>query len=101
MQLTPNMGKLDRIIRSIIGLILTIYAAMEYNPILAIPIAIITYTVATRWCFMYQMFGLNTGCHINPNKKTGRNNIVEGLAMSAVLLLILLLIYFIVKYINI
>jgi len=100
MKMTPNMGTLDRYIRGILGLMLTIYAAIALNPILAIPIAIITYTVATRWCFMYQMFGINTGCHINPNKKTGRNNMFEGLAMSAALLLILLLVYFIVKYIN-
>lgn len=100
MKLIPNMGTLDRTIRTLIGVLLTIYAAISLNPILAIPISIITYTVATRWCLMYQFIGINTGCHIDAQQKKGRNNILEGLALSASLLLILLLIYLIVKYIN-
>ena len=79
MNLTPNMGTTDRYIRGIVGLILTVYAAISLNPIIAIPVAIITYTVATRWCFMYQLVGLNTGCHIKPSSKKRTQQYHRGL----------------------
>ena len=97
-----NMGTVDRYIRSTIGIALAIYAVMTLNPIAAIPVIIIVYTVSTRWCILYQLMGINTGCHLNENDTKGtRNNIIEGLALSAVLLLVLLIVYLIVRYVNI
>ena len=79
------------------------YAAIMFDPIIAIPSVIIAYTVATRWCILYHFLGINTGCHqVEGNtEKSGRNNIIEGLSISLVLLLLLSIVYFIVKYINI
>jgi hypothetical protein len=99
MKLIPNMGTIDRLIRISMGISLATYAIMSFTPIIIIPIIIIMFTVTTKWCFMYQMFGLNTGCHINPKEKKGRNNVTEGLALSVALLIILMLIYLITKYI--
>ena len=97
-----NMGIVDRYIRSTMGIALAIYAAITLSPIFAIPVVIIVYTVSTRWCILYQLMGINTGCHLDENDTKGtRNNIIEGLALSAVLLLLLLIIYLIVRYVNI
>jgi len=98
-----NMGTTDRYIRAIMGIVFAIYAAIMFDPIIAIPSIIIAYTVATRWCILYHFLGINTGCHqVEGNtEKSGRNNIIEGLSISLVLLLLLLIIYFIVRYINI
>lgn len=98
-----NMGTTDRYIRSIMGIIFAIYAAIMFNPIIAIPSIIIAYTVATRWCILYHFLGINTGCQqVEGNTvKSGRNNIIEGFSISLILLLLVSIIYFIVKYINI
>jgi len=97
-----NMGTMDRYIRASMGIAFAIYAAMTLKPIFAIPVLIIAYTVSTRWCLLYQMMGINTGCHLEEKDTKGtRNNIIEGLSISLVFLLLLLIIYLIVRYINI
>ena len=97
-----NMGKVDRIIRSTAGIIFIAYALYTFDPIWIIPIVIITYTVATRWCILYQMLGINTGCHLEETSvKKGRGNILEGLSVSMVLLLSLFIIYLIIRYMMI
>jgi len=97
------MGTTDRYIRATIGIAIGIYAAISFNPIVAIPVVIIAYTVTTRWCILYHFLGINTGCQQTEGNtvKSGRNNIIEGLAISLVLLLLLLVVYFIIQYINI
>ena len=94
-----NMGTTDRYIRTAMGIAFTIFAAMTLKPIMLVPVLIIAYTVSTRWCFLYHLMGINTGCHHTTARK-GRNNIIEGLSLSLLLLLMLLLIYLIVRYIN-
>jgi len=98
-----NMGTIDRYIRATIGIALAVYAAMTLNPIIALPILIVTYTVVTRWCLLYHFMGINTGCHMKDNNtaKGGRNNLIEGLSISLVFLLLLFIIYLIARYLNI
>ena len=101
MKLKRNMENTDRLIRSVMAIALSIYAFMTLNPIFAIPITLIAFTVSTRWCILYQYMGINTGCSLDDNDTKGkRNNISEGLALSAALLLILGIVYLIIKYIN-
>ena len=97
-----NMGTTDRYIRATAGIMFAIYAGMKLDPIIAIPSIIIAYTVVTRWCLLYHMMGINTGCHqVEGNSvKSGRNNIFEGLSVSLLFLLVLLIIYLIIRYIN-
>ena len=102
MKIKRNMGSTDRLIRSMMAIALSIYAFMTLNPIFAIPISLIAFTVSTRWCVLYQIMGINTGCHLDNNATKGtRNNLKEGLALSAALLLILGIAYLIIRYINI
>ena len=98
-----NMGTIDRYIRATMGIAFAVYAAMTLNPILAIPILIVTYTVVTRWCLLYHFLGINTGCHLKDDHtaKGGRNNLIEGLSISLVFLLLLFIIYLIARYLNI
>ena len=95
-----NMGTIDRYIRTTAGVLLLIYAVINFDIFIVIPIMIIGYTVSTRWCILYHFLGINTGCHLkdDTSQKGTRNNIVEGLAISLALLLILLTVYLIVIY---
>lgn len=96
------MGTIDRYIRATAGAALAIYAVINFNIFIAIPIIIIAYTVATRWCILYQFLGINTGCNreTDGSQKGTRNNIIEGLSISLVLFLLLLIIYLIIRYLN-
>ena len=95
-----NMGVIDRYIRTSIGMAFLVYAGFTLNPVLLIPIAIVGYTVSTKWCLLYQMMGINTGCHLSGEYRRGRNVIAEGLLTSLSFLLLLLIIYFIASYIS-
>ena len=96
-----NMGTTDRYIRATIGVVFAIYAVMYFSPIIAIPSIVIAYTVATRWCILYQLLGINTGCHLDEKNgsKGTRGSIVEGISISTVVFLIALIIYLIIQYI--
>ena len=97
------MGKIDRYIRTAIGIGIALYALINFEFIIALPSIVIAYTVATRWCILYHLLGINTGCHLEEGNtaKIGRNNIIEGLFTSFVFFLLLLIIYLILKYMNI
>ena len=97
-----NMGTTDRIIRIGIGTIFTIYAIIEFNPIIIIPCIVIAYTVGKRWCILYHFLGINTGCDSTERNapKGTRGSIVEGLAVSSVFFLIAVILYLILRYIT-
>lgn len=54
-----NEGKIDRIIRVIIGVVFIVLGYM-YSPWLYIIAAIALVTAATGFCCAYKLFGINT-----------------------------------------
>lgn len=93
-----NVGKLDRFIRASIGLGLGAYALVEFNIVAAIVSLILLFTAVTRWCIPYQLIGINTGCDLKKHRSiTG--SLIEGMAVSLVVYLIVLLVYLIWKYV--
>jgi len=56
------MGKLDRVIRLIIGLVIVAWGVMNNNLIADVIGGILLFTAITGWCPLYIPFGINTGC---------------------------------------
>ena len=64
-----NVGKSDRIIRVIIGIVLLVWGIAHWNGMNAYVIAdilgvVMIFTAAIGWCGLYTLFGINSGCHI-------------------------------------
>ena len=57
-----NLGKIDRIIRVILGLSLLIASALTPYWYLAIIAAVALGTSLISFCPLYSLLGLNTGC---------------------------------------
>lgn len=55
-----NIGKVDRLLRLGIGLLLMLGAIFWHSWILAIFALFTFYEVATSWCIFYQLIGRNT-----------------------------------------
>lgn len=60
--MTCNMGKMDRIIRLIIGLVAVAWGVMNGNIIADVIGGILLFTALIGWCPLYMPFGINTGC---------------------------------------
>ena len=60
--MTCNIGKIDRIIRTIIGVALLGWGIMNSNIIADIVAIVLLLTVIIGWCPPYSLFGINTGC---------------------------------------
>lgn len=54
-----NIGKNDKIIRSVIALVLAYYA-WTWSAWLWILVAIVIYTITTSFCWPYKLLGINT-----------------------------------------
>ena len=57
-----NIGKIDRIIRTIIGVALLVWGIMNNNIIADVVGGVLLLTVIIGWCPPYALFGINTGC---------------------------------------
>jgi uncharacterized membrane protein YuzA (DUF378 family) len=57
-----NVGKLDRVLRILIGLALIAYGVVTANMIVAVIGAIPLITGIIGFCPIYPIFKLNTGC---------------------------------------
>lgn len=57
-----NMGKADRVIRLIIGLVILAWGVMNGNIIADVIGVVLLFTALTGWCPLYIPFGINTGC---------------------------------------
>ena len=66
--MTCNIGKIDRIIRGLVGAGAVAWGVMNGNIIADIVGGVILLTAIIRWCPPYALFGINTGCQLN-NKK--------------------------------
>ena len=57
-----NMGKFDRVIRLILGLVILAWGVMNGNIIADVVGGILLFTALVGWCPLYMPFGINTGC---------------------------------------
>jgi hypothetical protein len=56
-----NIGKVDRIIRVVIGVLIIAWGLMNNNWLGAIGLIPLG-TALVGWCPLYAIFGINTGC---------------------------------------
>lgn len=61
--MTCNVGKIDRIIRAVLGAAAIAWGVMDQNWLGAIGIIPLA-TGVIGWCPLYTLFGINTGCQI-------------------------------------
>lgn len=57
-----NIGKIDRIIRFIVGLLLFFLGMLTHLAIVSALGLLVFLTAVTRFCFFYKLFKLNTNC---------------------------------------
>ncbi len=57
-----NVGKIDRISRAIIAIVLIILGITSTNLIMLIVGVSLLFTAISGWCVLYNFFNLNTGC---------------------------------------
>lgn len=57
-----NVGKIDRIIRAVIGAALLGWGVMNSSIIAGVIGGVLLLTVIIGWCPPYALFGINTGC---------------------------------------
>jgi len=64
----PNMGKLDRTIRTIVGIVLIALWPLGFLQgtaaiVAAVVGVVLLVTAMLRWCPPYSLLGINTGAH--------------------------------------
>ena len=59
--MTCNIGKVERIIRVIVGIAVIVWGVMEQNWLGAIGLIPLV-TALIGWCPPYALLGINTGC---------------------------------------
>lgn len=57
-----NMGKIDRVIRLIIGLVVVAWGVTNGNIIADVVGGILLFTALIGWCPLYTPFRFNSGC---------------------------------------
>lgn len=57
-----NIGKIDRIIRLIIGVALLLLALQLQSILLGIVGLVMLVTGVIKFCLLYKLLGINTGC---------------------------------------
>ena len=57
-----NIGKIDRIIRAVVGVAAVAYGVMNGSIIAGLIGGILLFTAAIGWCPPYALLGINTGC---------------------------------------
>ncbi len=64
-----NVGKVDRMIRYILAIVLIVVAAIGQGHFfwLLIPAIILGFTAATSWCVLYKIIGVDT-CKFDAKK---------------------------------
>ena len=94
-----NIGTVDRVLRGLIGLGLGIYGFMHENLIVAILSFLIIAMAGFKWCPLYHMFGINTDSeHCCETALNNKKSIFEGIIVSFMLYLIILVAYLIYRY---
>lgn len=67
--MTCNIGKIERIIRALIGTAAIGWGVMNGNIIADIVGAVLLLTAVIGWCPPYALLGINTGCHETDESK--------------------------------
>lgn len=57
-----NMGKIDRVIRLIIGLVVVAWGVMNGNIIADVVGGVLLFTAIIGWCPLYTLLRFNSGC---------------------------------------
>jgi hypothetical protein len=57
-----NIGKIDRILRLVIGVALLLLAFQLQNILLGIIGLVVLVTGVIKFCLLYKLLGINTGC---------------------------------------
>ena len=57
-----NIGKIDRVIRVIVGGAVLAWGVMYANIIADLVGSVLLFTAIIGWCPPYALFGINTGC---------------------------------------
>jgi hypothetical protein len=57
-----NIGKIERIIRFLIGLGALVWGVMNGNVIADVVGVVLLFTAVIGWCPPYALLGINTGC---------------------------------------
>jgi len=65
--MTCNIGKTDRIIRAIVGVAVLVWVIMSGDIIADVVGGILLVTALIKWCPLYALFGINTGCKTKNN----------------------------------
>lgn len=63
--MTCNVGKIDRIIRAVLGTVAIAWGVMNGNIIADVIGAVLLFTAIIGWCPTYTLLGINTGCKTN------------------------------------
>jgi len=66
--MTCNVGKIDRIIRAIVGAAVLAWGVVNGNIIADVVGGVLLFTALIRWCPPYTLLGINTGCAIKEKK---------------------------------
>ena len=94
-----NIGRVDRVLRSLIGLGLGVYAFMNESILVAILSFLIIAMAGFKWCPLYYMFGINTdNAHCCDTALNNKKSIFEGIIVSFILYLFILVTYLIYAY---
>lgn len=62
--MTCNVGKIDRIIRAVVGAGAVAYGVMNGNIIADVVGGVLLFTAAIGWCPPYALLGINSGCNV-------------------------------------
>ena len=62
--MTCNVGKIDRIIRGVVGVAAIGFGVMNGNIIADVVGAVLLFTAIIGWCPPYALLGINSGCKI-------------------------------------
>ncbi len=65
--MTCNIGKIERIIRAVIGAVAIGWGVMNGNIIADIVGVVLLLTAVIGWCPPYALLGINTGCKKEDN----------------------------------
>ena len=62
--MTCNVGKIDRIIRGVVGVTAIGFGVMNENIIADVVGTVLLFTALIGWCPPYALLGINTGCKV-------------------------------------
>jgi len=94
-----NIGRVDRVLRGLIGIGLGVYAFMYESLIFGVLSFLIIAMAGFKWCPLYHIFGINTDAgHCCDTALNNKKSIFEGIIVSFILYLFILVTYLIYAY---